>query len=57
MNRADLALAAARTRILAERLGDADRDALIAERADLLDRLEECEGPGAAVWRCLCSEP
>lgn len=41
---ADIALAAARTRLLGERLSDADRDQLIDEWSAMLDELD---GPRA----------
>jgi hypothetical protein len=37
---ADLALTAARTRLLAERLSDGDRDELIADWSQMLDELD-----------------
>lgn len=40
MHNADLALAAARTRILGEQLDDAERDKLIEEWSRLLDELD-----------------
>jgi hypothetical protein len=39
-SQADLALCAARTRQLAERLSDRDRDQLIAEWGELIDELD-----------------
>ena len=38
--RADIALAAARTRMLAEQLPDSGRDELVVEWADALDKIE-----------------
>jgi len=45
MTRADLALAAARTRLLAERLDDQARDDLIAEWSAMNEALEESIRP------------
>jgi hypothetical protein len=41
VNKADLALTASRTRLLAENLGDSERDALIAEWGHLIDAIED----------------
>jgi len=51
--RPELALAAARTRLLAERLPDLLRDELIAEWLGLLERIEDEPSDAAAVERVL----
>ena len=44
---AELALAAARTRMLAEGVGDAERDELIEAWGQLLDDMDEARSEGA----------
>jgi hypothetical protein len=50
VNRAELALTASRTKLLAEQLSDVGRDLLIREWADLLDTLDSANpGTGELV--------